>query len=250
MLLALFIGLFLSTILAHEAGHAIYMRAAGTEISEMGFGVPWGPHLRFKPRRLPFHLRLNLIPLVAYVRPADDAAIERLPYRRKVRIAGAGIMANWCCGWLLISAGMVAAWLMWHDRPTLRLTMAALGLGVTAVTLRFFKPITERALGYISFGMLFLLPAEVLTIGAWGLPFSLRHLTLPASVFYAGIASLNLALINLAPLGPLDGSRIVNAWSAERWSETTQGTLDSLRFVMAMPFIILCLPAGPLVLWH
>jgi regulator of sigma E protease len=191
LLIALLLG---ALILIHELGHLVAAWVAGIPVAR--FSIGFGPALTsWKWGQTEYVLAP--VPLGGYVLPAvtDEADYLRLPVGRRIIFALGGPLANLLLPVVLFAATNVATY------------------GVTGSGL-FVEPWVQTA---TVFGkLLATLPlavsqpdqlSGVVGIVAIGGEFAQHGLVGLAS--FAVMLSLNLAILNLLPLPPLDGGKVV-----------------------------------------
>lgn len=211
--------MFVVMVVLHELGHAFALRRSGIPICEAGLGLAYAPRLVLKPtKRRPFALSLSPWLVAAYVvpDPAYRQQMEAMSYRDKTWHHGAGIVVNLVIAtglatlvfvleghwWraLIAAAATTALWLARrvftaYAVPALAVPTAAY-LGVMVV-----DSIGEPA-GYVEL-------ASILTVGS-GI----------AMLQVSAVLSFALAVLNMAPIFPVDGGRIcreiVQRWAGPR----------------------------------
>lgn len=231
MLTLLAITLGLLSLTFHELGHYEAMRRCGVEVEEVSLlGVPFSflPSRYYKPRETIWSVHLFVIG--AYVKPEDEGAIEALRLRDRLYIYANGPIANLVYALILVAcaatitalqtgnllkAGIAlaafggTAWLMWLGRRFIAIALPLLAIPILAL------------IGYAIFGTD---PMQAVEDGSGGPVAVIAGLTGAQSIAHAlllaALLSLNLAIVNLAPLPPLDGGRIfgtiVKAWFGNR----------------------------------
>ncbi len=215
--------LFSLSLSAHELGHAFAMRKYGVKIQTISlFGL--GPSIAtFKLRRwfgdTPVHIKL--IPIGAYVAPANNNYLEDLTYSQKIHIFGAGIIAN-----ILFAGILLAIWCLGigkTDPTTLVL------VGVT-ILVGLFPKITSHFVLPVGFFLLFIIVWDIAmtTTGGFmgfhnqmmkdnGSIITIGHhiikesTTFLRTVKFAAFISFAVGVTNALPLVPLDGGHIANA---------------------------------------
>ena len=225
------IGIFSLALAIHESAHAYYMWRVGIPIERAGLGFPVRPMFTWRPKFLPFPVTFSWLLIGAYVQPtaAGGEQIKQLPHKERSLIYGGGVIWNLITG---AAAGLI--WLIFSLikdglTPNTRgwITLGLLG-GILVLTLLFkrfiaayvFPVLGTLALVYLIF---FFLP-EALSIpgdpggsGGDGVvgPVGIVQVgsTLTAlleRIWFFAILSINLAILNMLPMMPLDGGRIIN----------------------------------------
>lgn len=189
-------------ILAHEFGHLLAAKAAGIPIKV--FSVGFGPRL-FGITRGGTEYRLSLVPLGGYVMPdiEDENAFFDLPVSRRV----------------LLTAGGPAASLV---LPLLCFAVAGVlrsGIGIDTILI---KPFTQTAAIFWKTASIIPLLfshhgelsgiAGIVSQGGRYIGSNIVNL-----LSFAGLMSINLAVLNLLPIPVLDGGKIL-LYSLETFS--------------------------------
>ncbi len=181
-------------ILIHELGHLWAAKRLGIPVARFSIGL--GPRL-FGCRRGGTDYAVALVPIGGYVLPdlPDERAYERIPIRDRMLFALAGPIAN-----LLLAVVVFAA-----------LQLATRGLSPVAVLIEPWRQ-TADGLGAVvnGYAQLFTRPQELSgVIGIVAHGGRLAGLDPVAAVGFLGMLSINLAVLNLLPLPPLDGGKIL-----------------------------------------
>lgn len=226
--------LLLATVVAHEAAHALALRRLGIPIVEAGLGLPLAPRIVFAPRgRRTFRLSLSPWLIAAYVQPDPkrEGDIARLPYRDRTWFEGAGIVANLLIGLVAIAGvfGLRERWWL-----AVALLVAACGTWVFRRALcAYVLPVAGLA------ALVFLGQGVVLLFGEPSGPVGLARMMAVSSgetaLLLAGVMSLSLAILNMAPLFPFDGGRI-----ASTVLETVSTARVAARFRVASGAVAVC----------
>lgn len=218
LLVVLLLGLL---ILIHELGH--FLAARWMKIPVSRFSVGYGPKL-WAFRRKGIEYRLAVIPFGGYVLPSveDAEGYLRIPSGRRILFALGGPVANVLLAVLLLAVYNAAG----ADR-------SAYGL--------FVAPFVQTAqmLARIVAGVVQLLVRPDRIAGVVGIvAMGARHVGLgaPRAAAFGAVLSLNLAVINLLPLPPLDGGKIV------------LDVLQRLRPRLARAYVPVCLVGWVLLL--
>lgn len=211
--------LFIASLIAHEAAHALALRGFGIPIVQAGLGISLPPRLTFKatPRK-PFKLVVSPWLLGAYVMPHPDyqEQIDGLRYRDAAWFAGAGIAAN-----IVIGCGLFAALDLFEGR-----FVWAAGYGAAAVlTWVARRPLVAYVMPVLGVAVVgFVAYLLATTVGQDQGPIGIAKVLVVSSPTMALVAaaagSLALGTLNLLPLFPFDGGRlwdlILRQWAGPR----------------------------------
>lgn len=224
---AILVGL---TVAAHEVAHAVYMAHAKIPIKEMSFGIKLWPRFTIRSKRLGFPIYISPYIIYAYVLADDDEdeKILALPYDKQVHIYGAGVMANWCLGLILIIGAVTSVSISLRSLGNGRLVVIVSGTALLLLSIRFFKPICQRGLGWLSLVVAVIVPLEYFLMGELGMPI-LRPDRMFTAVMMAGWISINLAFLNLLPFQLLDGGKVLWSWARDRYGEEEWKVFDNYR---------------------
>ena len=194
MLSYFFVVLILGSLIAvHEFGHLLVAKICRIPIAE--FSIGFGPKLAGR-RWGGTTYRFSAVPLGGYVLPAlDEQELRQRPVTRRILFALGGPLANVVAALAgLLALGVVELQLSAANTVVFAVTQlwASLQLLVSAVSTLFVDPsqisgiVGIVAIGGGEFGST---AAGLLTFSVW--------------------INLNLAVLNLLPLPPLDGGRIL-----------------------------------------
>ncbi len=228
MYYALALFLIFLAILFHEMGHLIAMRMSGIWVSELGFGLPYGPSIGAKwtsktdPKK---SFRISLYPLLigAFVRPEETVA--RSSYKTHSFVCGAGIIGNLVhialslviIG-IIIPEGRVFVSPLGTLSPPYMIFggfAAAIGVVLLAkpITQYLFPPLSLAVLVYIAMLLSNLTATQfvensggMLVLGQMAESYSKGPID---ALFFGMLISYLLALTNLLPLYPLDGGQTI-----------------------------------------
>lgn len=185
----------------HELGHLVAARLCGIPISR--FSVGFGPKL-VGVRRGDTSYWLAVVPLGGYVLPAiDEMSFRKLRITRRVAFALGGPAANAVAAYLGLFALGVLQFKLGFGRAALFATEQLLGSVhqlLRALATVFAQP--DELSGIVGI---------VAAGGAQG------EVSLLGLVSFSVVLNLNLLILNLLPIPPLDGGRIL-LWLLERVS--------------------------------
>ncbi len=221
--------LFLASISLHELGHALAMRRYGvpiTEISLLGFG----PKLfSFKMKKLfgETPLSIRLIPLGAFVAP-EEASVDKLTYKQKVKVYVAGIVANFLfASFLLFVVGILVSnlkpvyWLIPSSVLLLAgifrlLPASSLLIGFALFSLMAYDVITDPKKFQENNGSIVTIVAGIAKESkidgrdetVWIPETNMRAIDYAKAITFGAVLSVAIAVMNMLPLIPFDGGRI------------------------------------------
>lgn len=205
-------------IFIHELGHAFAFRAKGIKLDTIaiGFGKKTWPHLSFS---VPYFgpqavFRIHPIIIGGYVTPVEgfEEKMKDLPYHDKTMIYGAGIVANLMLGVVMVS--LYQNFVVGSDNAHLFLVRDAL-----VVALIYFGRQLIASYLIPVVGIPFLCFVAYLTfttpIEQQGGPVAIVRQAVDEgfkkNLYFFGLTSFSLAIINALPLSMLDGGRIMRS---------------------------------------
>ncbi len=202
----------LATLLAHELAHALAMRHNGVQVEEVGLGLPLPPRLLIYVKGLPFRLSLSPWLFGAYAKPHQDSGehLESLPRKERAWIYGAGVIAN-----ALIFTALQAVHQLVVNEPLRVLGYATAGVALWALR----RQVAAYLIPLLSIpALIALLYVTMTSLGQPNGPVALavglgqmaeESHSLDEMLRVTAALNLSLASINIIPLHPLDGGRIV-----------------------------------------
>ena len=191
-------------IFVHELGHFAAARLMDISVARVSLGI--GGKL-FSAQVGKTEYRISRFPFGGYVMPEPDSYFEEEPLRRLVFALG-GPLAN-----LLLAFALFAGFNAWVYGASAA-SMLIVPLRQTAVAIAM----VAQALPYLLVGAQPTIgPLGVLTEGGDFVGSSM-HL----AVQFAAVMSVNLAILNLAPIPPLDGGRILLCAAEAVWERTSR----------------------------
>ncbi len=233
---AVAIILSLSTLVAHEAGHAFALRKYGIRITEAGIGLPIWPSISLPPRgRRDFSLRLSPLLVAAWVRTADkdEDKISSLSYWDYSWFNGAGPIVNLILACALggMSSLLSSDWVI---------AVIAFGAGALLFALR------RTASAVLPVLMLPVIPGAVyiqlkgLKGGGDGVGtfWQILHVHTPAYAFGAAAAiSLTIGIFNILPIFPLDGGKVLMKLLSKWLGDRTRRVYQASGLVLVLFFL-------------
>ena len=270
------IAVLLVVLVSHEGGHAYFMWRKGIEIKQAGIGLHRGPKITFRIPGLPFPVTLSPILIGAYVEPSKkgEEQLKNLPYRDKALIFGAGAVINLATG--LIAAGTL---LLYREfvmglEPLFPLWPAVgITFGVGLFMLIFQRFTSCYLVPVIGISLLVLLiyslaPAFIQDfthaathggaapgepsglVGPIGIFRLFSHFqTLAGALFLYALLAVNIGLLNMLPLHPFDGGKIIAHPIERLFGEVGEGihNVVSTLFIVALLFLVFANDIGSLL---
>jgi membrane-associated protease RseP (regulator of RpoE activity) len=233
------------SIVAHEMGHVLAMRARGVDIQEIGLGYPIKrvPSLRRSLWGIP--IKLSPLFIGGYVRMTSEGAARKsiLSYKERACIDGAGILANiffglavlFCLflpGALIVSTQAIAACTL------IICTIVALWSFRVAVCSYLIPIFGMGELGY--FLVTALHGGKIGFVGPIGAGrIAVQHSrTLLTALVVAAVISIFLGAINALPIPQLDGGNILLAFAKEKGLWRSGGRWDNGARTIGMSVIV------------
>lgn len=223
MLFTITIVLIVFSLVFHEAAHWFEMSRRGIPVVEAGLGFPISRWLqiRFSWKRFPgTTFTLNPLLIGAYVKPSDDGeqTMKALPYKEYATIFGVGPLAN-LLFWLMLF--FIKPFI---DSHIILASPQNLFIMFCVFSIMAFVVYARGALAAYVIPLMGLLAIVLITVtlakfgqkgvsGPVGIVEAAKKSSssgLVSAVSFAGLISLNLALLNTLPFYPLDGGKIVD----------------------------------------
>lgn len=197
-----FIVVFTIIVLVHEAGHFIAARASGVKVYEFSIGFPFSPKIFtfFKHRETEFTLRL--LPLGGFVSfseegDEDASGLFEASYLKRALIMSAGSLFNVIFAFLVFTT----VFMLGKDFPfsdALLLSAEMLWKILAGTVLLISNLITGS-------GSMEGLAGPVGIASLAGQAASKGFITL---MYFTGLLSMSLGIMNLLPLPALDGGQL------------------------------------------
>ncbi len=253
MIYAFALFLVFLAVIVHEIGHIIAMNRTGIGAKEFGIGLPIGPRLfhTFVSKNNPsetFTLSLYLLLLGAFVRPRHEERIEKLCYRDKAFIFGAGIIAN--IFFTLVCILVLKLFFPVTNTTALTASIPAWMFAVAIVPLLWYArwitayifPPLSILLLYFVIGAFLKLSGTALIENSGGMVLIGQLATswsgnLRQAIFFGGFISLLLAATNVLPIYPLDGGLTMSAL-IERFAPRFQGFFNRIGYGLFLVLIL------------
>jgi len=187
---ALVIGLLIAI---HEYGHLLAAKLCGIPVRR--FSIGFGPKL-FEIKRAETSYWLSLIPLGGYVLPAlEDTDFRRLPAYKRIIFALGGPVAN-------IAGALVGLFVIGLSQFSLG-PIQAVSFAATQLMIGLQQQLYGLSKLFSDFGQL---GGIVAIVAVGGTQFGS---TLADLLTFSVLINISLAVMNLLPLPPLDGGRIL-----------------------------------------
>jgi Zn-dependent protease len=226
------------------------MRRCGIRDLEVGLGIriPRVPFLSIKFSS-GFIFKVHLFFLGIYVRPQNIEEIERLSYREKAYIHGAGIIANAIMGVLIIISWTIVKLVKYPESLTTSLIVLVLLAAIIFVLWRFSKEISAYVFPFLGLAMLIYLIWSLTSVRAEGtvmgpvdlFAMGMGFVSLYQATIWGAYVSIGFAMINLLPFLPPDGGRIITEFLQYKFkagkSVETVIKLASIAFFLAVAII-------------
>ena len=208
-------------IFVHELGHYAAARLMGIPVARVSVGVG-GSLFSFRVGETEY--RISRFPFGGYVMPEPESYFDQQPLSRLVFALG-GPVAN-----LLLTLLLLALFNAWDHGASvtsmlgLPLRQAGIAIAMVGQSLPHLVSGAQPAMG----------PLGVLAEGGDFVGFS-AHL----AVQFAAVMSVNLAILNLIPIPPLDGGRILLCAAEAVWARASRLNvpLNVAGFVALVAFL-------------
>lgn len=230
-----FLLVFTMVVLVHELGHFLAARAFGIPVYEFSIGFPFSPRVATLLRNRETSFTLRLLPLGGFVSfskdGGDEASAEFINEKRWKRavIASAGSVFNVAFAVCIIAV----AFMLGKDASIIDAVLSSLG-----TTSAVFSGTIDVIAGLFTGGGL----SENLSgpIGIASIAGKAADTGLVSLLFFTGVLSLSLGILNLLPLPALDGGHLVIlALESIRGRSLTERTYTVVGAVGIAFFLIL-----------
>lgn len=225
MFFVIFIVLILLVMAVHELSHGMIMRKYGIKVPEAGLGLPI-PHLPSLSIRVSptFTFKIHPFLIGAYVRPAEEERIEKLFYPEKAHIYGAGIIANFIMGFLMIMPWMIVKIVKQPETWAANLPVLLVMMLLIFILWKFSGKISAYVFPFLGVVMTGYLVWSIISAGVGESlmgPIGLVTMAFGFTSFYqvmmwGALISVGFAMMNLLPFLPLDGGRITTGFLEEK----------------------------------
>lgn len=225
MTIVLFFIILSVLVVAHELGHFIAAKSAGVRVDEFGLGFPPRLAKLFSWRGSLF--TLSWLPFGGFVKMEEEG-------ERKISVLLAGVLANVILAWLLFSVVL----------------MLGIESGGEIIQRGFFGGLwhgllTTGKIAWLTISALFhISPSDVVgPVGLVGLVGEAKSLGLSYVLYFTGLISVNLAIINLIPIPALDGGRalivLIERLSGKRLSKALFDKLNLASFALLIILMVI-----------
>lgn len=258
--LAITLGLL--SITAHELGHYEAMRRSGVKVKEvglLGFPLRYIPSFRWKGKKTTWCIHPFLVG--AYVQANSENAIKTKSLWDQLYIYGNGPIANivYALAFVIIAL-LISLIENGEDSFALSINGKSFTLEANVETFLVLGGVTwlvwvgrrfiALALPVVTFPILVLVGYTIFSIdsvkavegGAGGpvavVAFLTGAKTIAQAFLLAAFLSINFALINLAPLPPLDGGHIFGACIKKYFGEKVEGVYNMIGEVLFVAVVV------------
>lgn len=223
MLFTITIALIVLSLVFHEAAHWFEMSRRGIPVVEAGLGFPIGRWLQIRFRWKRFSgttFTLNPLLIGAYVKPSDrgQKMIEALPYKEYATIFGVGPLANLLFWLMIFFVRPVIDSQISLANPQNQFMMFCV-FSIMAFVVYARGALSAYVVPVLGLAAIVLIVMTLAKFGQKGVsgPVGIVEAAkksssdgLISALSFAGLMSLNLALLNALPFFPLDGGKIVD----------------------------------------
>ena len=245
MFFIIFIVLILLAMVVHELSHGMIMRKYGIKVPEAGLGLPISclPSLAIRVSPT-FTFKIHPFLLGAYVMPVEEARIEKLSYLKKAHIYGAGIIANFIMGFLMMIPWVIVKIVKQPETWAASLPILLVLILLTFILWRFSRKMSAYVFPFLGVVMAGYLAWSIISVGAkeslMG-PVGLVTMALGFASFYqvmmwGALISVGFAMTNLLPFLPLDGGIIMTGFLEDKF-DLKQGTKKAITTASTVFFL-------------
>lgn len=238
-------------VVVHEAGHLFAAKSGGIRVEEFGLGFPPKIKKLFTWRGTDFFL--NSLPFGGYVRikgenPEEGEEVTSDSFGAKSRgrrifVLAAGVIANFILAWVLFSVIQMIG-IESQDGFVKRGFFSSIWHGL--LTTGKITWLTIEAIWQLIYGALVGtadLTGVVGPVGLVGLVGTVSEAGFVYLLYFTGLISVNLAIINLVPIPALDGGRIfiiLIEWIRGKVIEPkTFNMMNTVSFVLLILLMVL-----------
>ena len=231
---AIVIGLLVAI---HEYGHLVAAKLCGIPVKR--FSIGFGPRL-FGFERSETSYWFSLIPLGGYVLPAlEEADFRQLPAYRRIIFALGGPIAN-------IAGAFVGLFVIGVSHLGLGV-VRAVSFAATQLLIGLQQQLHGLLMLFTDFGQM---SGVVAIVAIGGAQFGS---TLAGLLTFSVLINISLAVLNLLPLPPLDGGRIMFCVLEKLYRPTARVeaplTLIGWALVMVLMIFVTVRDVGRIVTW-
>jgi regulator of sigma E protease len=229
-----FIAVFSLIVIVHESGHFIAARRAGIKVYEFSIGFPFSPKLctLFTNRETSFTLRL--FPIGGFVtfsseNDKDASGLFNASYIQRAAVFSAGSLFNILFAFIVFTIVFAAG--QHNNILTAMLSSLKIVWQIFSGTVMF---IASAFTGHASINGLSG-PIGIAAMAGKAAGMGMLHL-----LFFSGVLSMSLGVMNLLPLPALDGGQILLLLiEATRKKTISVRTYQIVSIVGLMMFMIL-----------
>jgi len=197
-----FAAVFSIVVLVHEFGHFIIARKAGVKVREFSIGFPFSPILftLFRHRETEFTVRL--LPLGGFVSFSEEKSegtgdLFGASYLTRALIMSAGSISNIICAFLIFVTVFILDRHLFITEAVLASTRTVWAILYGSITIIFNLLSGHGSMEGLAG------PVGIATIAGQAAAKGLWNL-----IYFTGVLSISLGVMNLLPLPALDGGQL------------------------------------------